>query len=190
MLEFEKKIILTETEYNLLFKELFSESAEVNQTNYYYDTDDFKLNSLNITCRIRSKDGKFKAVFKAHQSKDSDCSVEISETAENQYDTALFKDMNLKLQGCLKTYRLNNTRYPGIVLYLDKNSYLGITDYELEIEYRSGKNDLAVSILNSLARRLYSYRVIPDLSEFVKRASCSKSKSERFFERKLNFSKK
>ena len=69
MTELEKKLLLTEDEYDYLMEHLIYESPLIQmpittQINYYFDTDDFSMNHQNITCRIRLKDGKYKATMK------------------------------------------------------------------------------------------------------------------------------
>ena len=73
MTELEKKLLLTEDEYDYLMEHLGYESPLiqkpiVTQINYYFDTDDFSMNRQNTTCRIRLKDGKYKATMKKHAS--------------------------------------------------------------------------------------------------------------------------
>ena len=55
MLEFEKKALLSAEAYALLRRSAVSEPQM--QTNYYYDTEDFLLHRLDVTCRVREKEG-------------------------------------------------------------------------------------------------------------------------------------
>lgn len=70
MAELEKKLLLTEDEYDYLMEHFGYESPLirkpiVTQINYYFDTDDFSMNRQNTTCRIRLKDGKYKVTIKS-----------------------------------------------------------------------------------------------------------------------------
>ena len=51
MLEYEKKVLLTEAEYAVLADQCPALSV-VLQTNYYYDTDDLYMNSKGIVRKI------------------------------------------------------------------------------------------------------------------------------------------
>ena len=103
MLEFEKKIILSQTEYEKLCS--VYQKPIIIQENYYYDTAKQDYNRKGITLRIRKKDEKYTATVKIH-SVDSDCSKEFSREAENEYDTALFTGKGVVLQGCMQSERM------------------------------------------------------------------------------------
>ena len=57
MLEFEKKVLLSEPEYRFLKENRYRAGKTAVQVNHYYDTDDFALSRQGITCRIREKNG-------------------------------------------------------------------------------------------------------------------------------------
>ena len=63
MIEREIKAMLTEGEYITLARFKCQHKAVNLQTNYYFDTDDLSMNEKGITCRIRHKNGRYKAVF-------------------------------------------------------------------------------------------------------------------------------
>jgi len=189
MLEFEKKVMLTEEEYNCLMKlkDIFVDSFV--QANYYYDSDDYEMNAMGITCRIREKDGVYQATIKAHQSKESECSRENSQTVLSEYDDSLFRNMDLKMQGFLITYRCIMFSHAGVEIVIDKNSYLGITDYELEIEYAVEKKQQAESLLGGIAQTLSARLCGINVDKFYESSENTKSKSERFFELKQKMQK-
>lgn len=186
MLEYEKKIMLTENEYLSLLQLADKSVHSIKQINYYYDSDNLKMNKQGITCRIREKNGKYKATIKAHRSNNQDCSIEKTKEAESQYDDSLFEGLHLKYQGCLTTERTVLYCEIGCEVVLDKNTYLGTTDYELEVEYRSGMKIRAVGLLHNCLAQLYS----PMTSLLIGNARTKKckSKSERFFKRKEELS--
>lgn len=104
MLEFEKKVLLTQREYDfLLYRKQEAPPGRI-QINHYYDTDDFEWNRLGITCRIRERKGKFEATIKAHRSGAGECSVETSRRAENERDGSLFDAMGSPASGKLKRH--------------------------------------------------------------------------------------
>lgn len=181
--ENEKKIILNEIEYNALKEHGYCCGEEKTQINYYYDTDDFELNRLGITCRIREKSGEYIATVKEHRN-DKESSVEISEVVGSQYDDSFFKKMNIYLQGSLKTVRITSQPFSNIKIMLDRNEYMGIMDYELEIEFMPQKENLAVCIIETFANYLYFEGIIQDVSEFIRRTGKTLNKSQRFFLKK------
>lgn len=185
MLELEKKILLTEKEYIALTMNLRECVPIFRQTNYYFDTEDFSMNKSGITCRIRAKDGKFKSTVKRHYTGDEDCSTEIDGEVKDYFDLDTFKDMGLILQGSLATERIVLYKDKFCEAVIDRNTYLGFTDYELEIEYTEGHGDEAMQIIKHIVKKLSNYFEFYPAEEFLNRVGNSKSKSERFFERKL-----
>lgn len=185
MLELEKKILLTEKEYIALTTNLCRSVPVLRQTNYYFDTEDLSMNKNGITCRIRAKDGKFKSTVKRHYTGDKDCSNEIDGEVKDYFDLDTFKDMGLILQGSLVTERIVLYKDKFCKAVIDRNTYLGFTDYELEIEYTEGHGDEAMHIIKDIAKTLSNYLEFYPAEELLNRVGKSKSKSERFFERKL-----
>ena len=151
MTELEKKLLLTEDEYDYLMEHLGYESPLIQkpittQVNYYFDTDDFSMNRQNTTCRIRLKDGKYKATMKKHAS-GSDQSTETELEIYNGLESNAFTDMGLKLQGELVTKRCVVFKDKSCEAVLDKNEYLDHKDFELEIEYTEDHEKDAQAIL-------------------------------------------
>lgn len=147
-IEKEIKILLSKEDYQRV-KLLFEWDKEVTQKNYYY------VNSENITCycneptiRIRKKEGKYKLQIKIGVGKEKSClhvkeeyekpmfSVPdtISRTELKELTNADFKN-DVLLIGNLVTCRKTCAIYDNTEISLDKNFYLGIEDYEIEIEY-------------------------------------------------------
>lgn len=184
MMEFEKKVLLSRREYEFILNRKQGVPPRRVQINHYYDTDDYAFNRLGITCRIRESKGRFEATIKAHRSGAGECSVETSRPAENERDARLFDAMGVHLQGYLTTYRTQLAHWKGLDIVLDENTYLGRTDYELEIEYDSLRADQADLALRSIAFDLHRHHLIDNQEEFYRRAQSVPSKSERFFERK------
>ncbi len=179
MLEFEKKILLTKKEYEALMKWKDLQTPSFVQINHYYDNDAYAMNQLGITCRIREKGGTFTATMKAHQGEGTDCSIEHSMTALHKKDDRLFKHMNVTYQGSLKTFRTVLWQEEGFEGVLDKNEYLSVTDYELELEYSPDKKIFAEQTLAWLEENLLSEGNIRN--GWTREDRIAPSKSERFF---------
>ncbi len=184
MIELEKKVPLSEDEYAILMRLFGKDALSFTQTNYYFDTDDFKMNNKGITYRIREKNGKYQATVKKHERDVKDKSIEISKEARNERDKRLFKGKGIKPQGSLVTERTVIHQDDISKVVLDKNFYLDTTDYEMEIEYLFLHEDRAEYILRYYAKALRAFDRKIDIPSFCERAMFSKNKSTRFFERK------
>lgn len=178
--EYELKFLLQKSDYEKLLK-IFSNSDAVTfeQVNYYYDTYDQKLRNKNITARIREKDGKLTGVIKVH-SAGTAYSKETSFLVEGVSNVIFYNGEHLYLQGELYTKRTEINICDGITMMLDYNKYLGIEDYELELEYVPEFKEKAEGIMLALQAIL----------EYLNSSKLSDCKSERFFENLTNkFSK-
>ena len=184
MLEYEKKVMLSETEYLTLMRTMCHREPGCIQTNYYFDTDDLAMNKKGITCRIRSKNGRFETTVKSHGC-ETDISSEQSTEIRDAFGAGAFLEMGLHLQGSLITQRTAVYSDGYCEAVLDRNTYLGCTDYELEIEYMRGCDEQATRLLQGIAGILLAENRITNTEDFCKRAGRSQSKSERFFRRKM-----
>ncbi len=185
MLEFEKKIMLTEQEYNQLTTYKAKNTQSKIQTNYYFDTDDFDMNKKGVTCRVRSENGKFKSTIKSHIGANSDCSIEKDIAFKDEFDPNAFSNMGLHMQGALITERIFLYKNDCCEMVLDRNIYLGKSDFELEVEYLENNEEMASQLLNVVARGLVDAGLISSEKEFLMRIGKSKNKSQRFFKQKL-----
>lgn len=180
MTECEKKLLLSEEAYNALMEQ-FSSSRKpiVTQVNYYFDTDDFAMSRQDTTCRIRLRDGQYKATMKRHAA----CTDQSTESEMEIYaglDHNAFTDMGLKLWGALTTHRCVLLKNPHLEVVLDRNEYLGHTDYELEIEYLPEYEKEARAVLKEVEKALQRKRSpIYNIGIF----SAGLNKSKRFFKR-------
>ena len=180
MTECEKKLLLSEEAYNALMEQ-FSSSRKpiVTQVNYYFDTDDFAMSRQDTTCRIRLKDGQYQATMKRHAA-GTDQSTEAEMEIYAGLDHNAFTDMGLKLWGALTTHRCVLLKNPHLEVVLDRNEYLGYTDYELEIEYLPEYEKEARAVLKEVEKALQRKRSpIYNIGIF----SASLNKSKRFFKR-------
>ena len=183
MHEYEKKMLLSEKEYLYLLKRS-KIINQIEQTNFYFDTDDLLMNSRGITCRIRKKGNQYKAIVKWHVGECGDCSIEENLYKKDTFDAIVFEKMGLKLQGELLTVRTVIHKDVFCEIVLDKNSYLGYTDFELEIEYIPEHEEEALQHLKSIATCFAKANITNSEEAFMLRINRSMSKSKRFFERK------
>ena len=183
MLEYEKKILLTKEEYEVLVQQ-FKNIPKKIQINYYFDTEDLSMNKRGVTCRTRFKNGKYKTTIKRHCSDRLNCSIEeeLCETTEINVD--VFNALDLCFQGELVTSRICLYKDASFEVVLDWNIYLGISDYELEVEYDEENEKNAMDCLKDIVVHLIAAQLVDSFENFVLRVGKGKSKSERFFERK------
>ena len=149
----------------------FSFSEHKLQANYYYDTDDNTLNSEKITVRIRQQHSDMKLQIKKHREFDNGLSTsdEYSEKIDTLPSFMRIPDIsdNVFLKGVLVTERKTFFFGRNSSICFDGNMYLGICDYEVEIEVDERDTEDALSIINYLG--------------LIQKPI--KSKSERFFRR-------
>lgn len=157
MLETELKAMLTLDEYNTI-KNMFDWDSSKEQINSYYTDANGALKSNGITMRIRTKDGVNKIQIKKHLEKKSALQVseeteyEIDSVCENFTSLEVFKmtgvSADVSLLGSLVTLRNSHIFCEGVEICLDKSRYLGVTDYEIEIEYTK---EIPKQLLNMLS---------------------------------------
>lgn len=181
MHEYEKKILISASEYNLIRKLGFGFGAAEVHTNYYYDTDDQKYNKQNITLRIREKNGEFEATIKNHDREIENHSTEETAECRDEHDATFFKDHGVKLQGMLMTERCISEPEYGIRIMLDRNWYLGRCDHEIEFEYDEGYESKLYYYVETLISCFIHYGLISAAEEFNSRETEPMSKSQRFF---------
>ena len=151
--EFESRIMLTDNEYFEIvshFMRLHPNKQFLKITNIYLDTEDLYLRKNHVTFRIRiTNDIKCELTIKIKgQNGDDEIndSLNIKELEmiqkEHLYPDGNVKNYLLSLPYSLNTYKeiasLYNVRLEieeeDHLLVIDKNTYNGITDYNLEIE--------------------------------------------------------
>lgn len=148
MLEREYKYMINEFQYKRI-KEKLNFTNEFIQTNYYYIDDEDLLRKNHITVRIREKNKKRFLQVKYNSPK-AHFKVNENEVIREEFSRIMFKGEeitcseiykitgvlvnNIFCIGSMKTIRNSIYLDEGMVLSLDKNNYLDVTDYELEIE--------------------------------------------------------
>ena len=150
-IEIEAKALVSQEQYRTLCK-AFSNSERYLQTNYYIDSDDRVLTKEGIALRIREKSGVYELTLKTPLSQGLLEKTNI--ISMNQFamlrdfgefpaaDLKRFLEMldidvsKLKILGFMTTERID-VPYKGGLLSLDRNSYNGVIDFEIEFEYNN-----------------------------------------------------
>lgn len=162
-LEIEFKNLLNENEYSTLYDTFFKRVPGQSLVNYYIDTPDLELRSNTLLLRVRKDDGKQvmtlkapteKGVLEFHAEVDYDldsrkdvAQAEVPDVIADELEKRHIGIADLKIYGSLETER-HETEYEGGLLVLDKSSYLGSTDFE--IEYEVSDYDEGETIFNRL----------------------------------------
>ncbi len=139
-LEIEFKSKITKEQYEALLKKYNLLDKVFEQTNYYFDTPDHKLINNHIILRIREKSYNIKLTSKTKQEigtlerhlvLDKDTAYKM---INEGFDASII-GINEEVSNIasLTTYRAK-TSYKNGTLFLDKNTYFGHTDYEIEFE--------------------------------------------------------
>lgn len=164
--EIEFKNLLTENEYGKIQNDHFPGVKPMHLTNYYIDNDELQLIGNLLMLRIRVEDSRQLMTVKIPDEQHvvyeysgvTDISLtegvrideeSIPENIREQLTKRGIPVNNLAIQGSLITERLEKPSHSGL-LVLDKSSYLGTADYELEFEapdVGTGKSEFA-QILN------------------------------------------
>ena len=104
MIELEKKLLLSKEEYKRLVAYFGKGKSATKQVNYYYDTDNLRMDQQNITCRLRWKNGIWQGIRKKHYL-DSDISEETTAEVYNGVCDNTFTREGLTLQGEMVKYQ-------------------------------------------------------------------------------------
>ncbi|MEG1739568.1 MAG: CYTH domain-containing protein [Bacilli bacterium] len=149
-IEIEAKVLINEKEYEIVAKH-FTKQAEAYyfQTNYYIDTKDFALRTKGIGLRIRQREDKYVITLKTPMSEGLLEKTEpISQTEyELMAEKGIFPETKirsfllmmeievekLEILGSLTTERID-VHFESGLFSIDKNTYAGLVDYELEKE--------------------------------------------------------
>ncbi len=145
MIEKEFKTLITDAEFQKV-KESYIWDSVFKQKNHYYADINERTIDNNIMFRVRERDNTYKVQVKFHKKSDNLAQVSI----ENEYpiDNApdkiedskkyLGEDMGvLKKLGFSETVRYSKMWDNDTEICLDMTTYLGYTDYEIEVEYRT-----------------------------------------------------
>ncbi|MFG6496379.1 CYTH domain-containing protein [Fictibacillus sp. UD] len=149
-IEIEFKNLLTHDEFLRLIHEFaINEDDFKKQTNYYFDSEDFKLKSHKSALRVRMKNDTYTLTLKqqfeehileTHQtlSKDIFAGLLEGKTLPEGAVSDVIKNLDINVSqitylGELTTFRAELPYKDGL-LVLDENHYLGKIDYEIEYE--------------------------------------------------------
>ncbi|WP_270908684.1 CYTH domain-containing protein [Staphylococcus saprophyticus] len=187
--EIEFKQLLTQSQYQSIYKTYFQDVGTFSQTNYYIDTSQFDLKANQSALRIRVKDDYNEMTLKIpaevglmEYNFETRVVPELNKSITTQMLPAeiieqlekMDFDLNqLVILGALTTERLEK-EVNGNLLVLDKSRYLAFEDFELEFEVDD--YDEGFKQFKNILEQFNMQHEIPD------------NKVQRFFKRKSNLS--
>ncbi|MCH5209538.1 MAG: CYTH domain-containing protein [Oscillospiraceae bacterium] len=175
MRETEIKSIIDEKTY-LKAEKAFKWDSIREQENHYYTDDNGVLRERRVMVRVRVVEGISKIQVKLHKNKNSP--LQICEETEFDIDEVpeiIDKETAKKItgmdvgllrrMGCSVTLR-HSMEHNGSELCLDKTTYFGKTDYEVEVEYEEKMSADILMKLTSLGI-LFNKKCIGKFSRFL-----------------------
>lgn len=175
--EIEYKFLVSEEEFSQFlvhFDTQGNNAVRKIQINYYYDTDDNMLNKKDVTVRVRQEQDKLKCQIKKHTNTSMALffSDEYCGCLERLPKVLRVEGIHeeLLLKGSLVTERREIKFGVCGKLCFDISMYLGMIDYEIEVEYterdkQSGEAIAAIIGLNTKASAMKSHRFFKQLEE-------------------------
>ncbi|MDO5559716.1 MAG: CYTH domain-containing protein [Oscillospiraceae bacterium] len=162
MNETEYKFLVTKNKFYSILSGIKSRYPEARisekiQINYYYDTDDQYLMSNHTTLRIRQIENKLTLQMKESMPAFKD----FSSSRETCRDIkCLMPEITLKegryawipfaLQGSLTTKRISISPEKGLSIDFDMNCYLGICDFEIEMEFKTDCEKFTADLVDDM----------------------------------------
>lgn len=152
--EMEYKYLISEERFIELLEKCskrYSFSECKMQINYYYDTDSYTLNKSNTTIRIRQQHNKMKLQVKNHRAVKGP--MALSDEHRRSVDelplAIRISEVNdtIFLKGVLVTERTVYFFGENSTVCFDVNMYLGVCDYEIEVEFGENDNKEALSVI-------------------------------------------
>lgn len=166
--EIEYKTIVTLEEYKKLIKHFdLVEKTPIKQTNYYFETKDDFIKSLMDSLRIRKISNTYTVTYKKHVSNNKVIELNNNITSEefNKYmsNGINLKEYNNSNKTAFNISSLTTERFEisnnNIKYFIDKSTYNGITDYEIEIETTKELNNSEISTIFSKLDIIYKKSV-------------------------------
>ena len=160
MIEKEYKALVTKRRFNIVKQyvhKIFVDSAPevILQKNHYFAKLD--LYSKGITLRIREMTGKYKLQLKQIKKENGNIRIsdeyciDINKLTEMIDNKLLPENYNASYYylGTIQTKRTQFETKNNLCIDFDENSYFGITDYEIEIEFSDNLPQGLISIIEN-----------------------------------------
>lgn len=163
MIEKEVKVLLSKEEYSLLLGQFDWDEVRTQINHYYTDKENGRKNKA-ITIRVRECNNKavlqIKVPMQEQESEEEQAALHLSKEFEaelnsipKEIDGTFLRELcsipfpDVRKAGSLTTIRHICNWDDNTELCLDKNNYLNVEDYELEIEYKKDIDPAIIDIL-------------------------------------------
>ena len=140
-IEYEERVLITESDYHKVIDDITKEGLPYTESfivNVYLDNNDGYIKNNKRMLRVRTTNNKDVELTLKIKNKDGSC-VEINEEVEKH--PLIDKELGGSLDGYHEVAKLITERievqYDDYLLVIDKNSYHGKIDYDIEIEAKS-----------------------------------------------------
>ncbi len=140
-IEYEERVLISKTDYENVIEDLKREGKELRHLhieNIYLDNDESFIYKTKKMLRIRHTNNDSEELTLKVLNKDGS-TIEINETLDNH--SLIDKELNNRFQDYHEIARLITDRieveYDNYLFVVDKNEYLDIVDYDLEVEASS-----------------------------------------------------
>jgi uncharacterized protein YjbK len=180
-LEIEAKILVSEADFELLIKKLnLSDDLKVYQTNYYIDNPENSLRKFGFGLRIRELNHTFTLTLKSPMAEGvleknqvltkaeylnfKDHGVFPKGLVKNFLDIVDFNTNSLRIITSLSTERID-TNFEDRHICLDKNTYNGFVDFEIESEESS------IQLASETLQKLCTFADIPYVENKISKHS-------------------
>lgn len=157
--ETEYKFLVSKEQFEKYFALLVKKYGKATmklQINYYYDTEGNTLNKNDVTVRVRQENDRLKWQIKRHTAKHGALFSSDEYCGSLDFLPGIIKFNEIKedliLKGSLVTERRVINFGVGGKLCFDINIYLGVIDYEIEVEYSEqdkSSGDAIATIIDS-----------------------------------------
>ena len=173
---YRRNLLLSEKEYNTLLEYYNGGLRRSEQTIYYFDTEDAFIDKTGMECTICVENGKHEAMIRSHSIEHATGHEECEDGDWSSIFHNGFTRKGLVCHGALWCDKTFLYRRETIEMTLEKNSYLGCTDYELQLRFGRYDVDCAKLLLLKVRRILRC-------GNLTNRISNTPIKARRFFER-------
>ena len=180
-LEIEAKILVSEEDFALLIKKLnLKEDLKIYQTNYYIDTPNNALRKYGFGLRIRELNNTFTLTLKSPMAEGvleknqvltkaeyvnfKDNGVFPKGIVKNFIEIVDFDVSSLRIITSLSTERID-TSFENRHICLDKNTYNGLIDFEVESEESS------IQLASETLQKLCAFANIPYVENKISKHS-------------------
>lgn len=184
-----KNAILSHSEFDWIKKRGFNTGMGKVLSEDYYDNDSFEMFKMGICCKICETEKTCRAVIEESHKEWKTLNIINSVPVKDLADNQVFSEIGLNFQGRMMMLRYPVCKSGNYSISIDKNMYLGNTDYELSIQHYHNKEECSENGIDSIMAALYLSRIVENFKDITQRFEKNDSKNIRFFNYKNMYNK-